>query len=455
MRLVIIGGGAAGMSAAAQARRRDPGLDIVVLEQSGDVSTGLCGLPYFIAGLISDIRSLVAHTPQYFRSERRIDVRTEHRVEAVHPSARMVAGRCAGAPFELKYDRLIIATGATPVPLDVPGANGPNVFYLRTLSDGLRLRAFLAEGTARRAVVIGGGYIGVELAEALRRRNLEVVLLERGDRVLPAFDPWISERAIGELGAQGISVLTNQAVAGIQPGAVHTRNGAEIPADLVTVAVGNQPALEVLGGPKARAAAEVGRTGALAVGRQLQSSLPNVWAAGDCAESRSAVSGRAIHVPLGSVANLMGRVAGDAAAGHRMEAKPLAGTYLLQVFDLAVARTGLSEAEARAGGFHPITVGATGPVRLPALAPAETQQFEVRLTADGRTGRLLGAQLAGHRDAARRIDVAAALLTRGATVSDAAGLDLGYTPPLGVARDPLIQAAQRLLTEFDGPGRRW
>ncbi|HEY3364346.1 MAG TPA: FAD-dependent oxidoreductase [Symbiobacteriaceae bacterium] len=462
MRLVIIGGGAAGMSAAAQARRTDPGLEIVVLEQSEHVSTGLCGLPYFVAGLIRDASQLVAHTPEYFRQERRIDVRTGHRVEAVNASSRTVTGNIVssrtatgnsgGGPFELRYDRLVVATGAKPVPLDVPGADRENVFYLRTVADGIRLRASLEQGTARRAAVIGGGFIGVELAEALRRWKLDVTVIEQGGRLLPAFDPWISDLVAQELRAQGVTVLTNHTVAGLESGAVQTRQGGPVAADLTVVAVGSRPDLDLL----KRARPELGRTGALAVSRQLQTSLPFVWAAGDCAESRSAVTGRAAHVPLGTVANLAGRVAGEAAAGRRTEALPLAGTYLLQVFDLAVARTGLSEAEARAHGFAPVTAGVSGPVNVPVLygTAGDVPAFEVRLTADARTGRLLGAQLAGHRDGARRIDVAAALLTRGALVRDAAGLDLGYTPPLGVARDPLVQAAQRLLSELDVSGRR-
>lgn len=442
------------MSAATQARRVDPGPEIVVLEQSSDVSAGLCGLPYFVAGRIRNVRSLITYTPDYFRQERRIDVRTGHRVDAVHASARAVVGRHAGGSFELKYDRLVLATGARPVPLAVPGADSPHVFYLRTLADGVRLRAFLEERTARRAVVVGGGFIGLEAAEALRHWDLDVTVLERGARLLPAFDPWVAERAARELAAQGIRVLTGQSVTGVEAGAVYTQEAGPIPADLVVVAIGNQPDLEAL----RPARAEVGRSGALAVSRQLQTSLPVVWAAGDCVEQRSAVTGRPIHVPLGTTANLTGAVAGEAAAGRRAEARPLAGTYLLQLFDLAVARTGLSEAEAKAQGFSPVTAAGSGPISVLAAHEAPgaggTPGFEVRLTADARTGRLLGAQLAGHRDGARRIDVVAALLTQGASARDAAGLDLGYTPPLGIARDPLVRAAQRLQADIAGSERR-
>lgn len=447
MRLVIVGGGAGGMSAATQARRIDPGLEILVLEQSADVSVGLCGLPHFVADRVRDARSLVVRTPDYFRRERRIDVRTMHRVEAIHSGQRVVTGHDlqTGSPFEVKYDRLVFSTGAQPTPLNLPGATLSHVFYIRTLEDGIRLKAFLERRTARTAAVIGGGYIGLELAEALHRWNLRVTVIESGERLLRPFDPWVSHLVENELSAHGVGVKTAQTVLGIEPGAVQTRESGPVAADLVVIAVGNRPAVELL--PNA----ERGRSGALTVTRQMQTSLPAVWAAGDCAESRSAVTGRPFHVPLGSVANLHGRVAGQAAAGRRIEAAPLAGTFLLQVFELALGRAGLSEAEAREHGFIPIAAAVGGPARSSIFGGHE--EFRVRLVADARTGRLLGGQMAGHREAARRIDTVAALVVGAATVQGMAGLDLGYTPPLGTARDPLVQAAQHIALELDQRGR--
>lgn len=446
MRLVIIGGGAGGMSAAAHARRADPALEITVLEQTEDVSFGLCGLPYFVADVVHDIRALVTYPPEYFRTERRIDVRTLHRAEAIQSGARMVAGRDlrTGEPFELKYDRLILGTGATPRLLGVPGEQLPHVFTLRTLADGVRLKAFLAQRTARRAVIVGGGYIGLELAEALAHWSLPATVLEAGERLLPSFDPTFAAFAEAELARYSIQCRYGQAVTAIEPGAVQT-TGGPVPADLVIVAVGNRPEAGLL----RQTGVELGRSGALAVGRQMQTSLPSVWAAGDCAESKSAVTGRPFHLPLGSVANLHGRIAGEAAAGRRAESQPLAGTQLLQLFGLALARTGLTEQEARAAGFAPVAAEVGG--KVAAHIFADGGEFRVKLVADGRTGRLLGAQIAGHRDGARRIDVVAALLAKGGSIADAAGLDLGYTPPLGVARDPLVLAAQRLAGEI---GRR-
>lgn len=450
MRLVIIGGGAGGMSAAAQARRADPKLEIVVLEQSGEVSVGLCGLPYFVGDQVQDSRKLITHTPEYFRRERDIDVRIHHRVERIHQGQRVAAGRCltSGEPFELKFDRLVYATGAEASRLGVPGEDLPHVFVLRTLADGIRLKARLAERVDRRAVVVGAGYIGLEVAEALRHWDLAVAVVEARDRPLTAFDPWVSSVAADLLATHGVELRLGQRVAGIEPGAVITREAGSIPADLVVVAVGNVPAVGLL----RSTGAEVARSGALVVGRQMQTSLPAVWAAGDCAESRFVVTGRGAHVPLGSVANLHGRVAGDAAAGRRSEATPVAGTHLLQLFDLGLARAGLNEDEARRLGFEPVSAEVSGPVRAQIFGGAET--LRVRLTADARTGRLLGGQVVGPGDASRRIDVVATLLVGAATVGQAAGLDLGYTPPLGVARDPLVQAAQRLQAELDRAGRR-
>lgn len=446
--MVIVGGGAGGMSAATQARRIAPRLEIVVLEQSGEVSVGLCGLPYFVGDVVRDPRSLIVHTPDYFRRERNIDVRIRHRVEQVLPGMRTLVGRdlTTGAPLELKYDRLVVATGAAPVPLTVPGAALGHVHGLRTLADAIGLKSALERRTARTAAVIGGGFIGLELAEALHRWKLNVTVIEAGDRPLRDFDPWVSHLAVNELQAQGIQLLTGQTVIGIEPGSLTLRTGPAVQADLVVAAVGARPATGLLGH------AERGRSGAFTVTRQMQTSHPAIWAAGDCAESRSALTGREIHVPLGSVANLQGRVAGEAAAGRRPVAQPLAGTFLLQLFELAVARTGLTEAEAERCGFTPVAAEVTGPARAPIFGGQE--EFRIRLLADARSGRLLGAQLAGHRDAARRIDTVASLLVTGATIEAAAGLDLGYTPPLGVARDPLVLAAQRLLSTFEHGGRR-
>jgi len=441
MRLVMIGGGAGGMSAAAQARRADPKLEIVVLEQSAEVSVGLCGLPYFVGDQVQDPRRLIAHVPEYFRRERNIDVRIHHRVERIHQGQRVVAGHClcSGEPFEVRYDRMVYATGAKASRLGVPGEDLPHVFTLRTLDDGIRLKARLAERRDRRAVVVGAGYIGLEVAEALRHWDLAVTVVESRDRPLVAFDPWVSAVSADLLKTNGVALALGQTVTGIEPGAVLTRHAGSLPADLVVVAVGNAPDVTML----RAAGAEVGRSGALAVGRQMQTDLPTVWAAGDCAESRDAVTGRAALVPLGSIANLHGRVAGDAAAGRRAELTPVAGTHLLKLFDLGLARAGLSELEARRLGLEPISADITGPVRAQIFDSGETLQ--VRLTADARTGRLLGGQVVGPGDSSRHIDTIAALLVSGATVGHAAGLDLGYTPPLGVARDPLVQAAQRLL----------
>lgn len=454
MRLVIIGGGAGGMSAAAAARRAEPKVEIVVLEQTTDVSVGLCGLPYFVSGQIHDPRALIVHTPEYFRSERGIDVRTRHRVEAVQPGQRHLAGRHVdtGEPFELTYDRLIVATGARPLQLGIPGEELPHVFHLRTLEDAIRLRGALERQTARTAAVVGGGFIGLELAEALRHWGLQVTVIEAAARPLSAFDPWVSQYVARELDKHEVKVQTSARLGAIATGELHLasgeRAGASLPADLVVVAAGNRPALDILG----PARAELGRSGALSTSRQMRTSLPSVWAAGDCADSRHSVTGKPFHIPLGTVANLHGRVAGAAAAGARMESQPLAGTYLLQLFDLTVARTGLSEAEAVAAGFQPVAAAVSGPVHVPALPDAGV--FEIGLLADARSGKLLGAQLVGHRDAARRIDTVAALLVRGGTALEAAGLDLGYTPPLSVARDPLVLAAQRLTAKIDRLGRR-
>ncbi|AEB11270.1 FAD-dependent oxidoreductase [Marinithermus hydrothermalis] len=436
-RLVIIGGVAAGMSAAAKAKRTNPDLEITVFEKSPHVSYGACGLPYFLAGRIPRAEALIARTPEAFKQQG-IAVLTRHEVTAVDLEGRRVQvhDHAEGRTFWHPFDHLLLATGATPIRPPIPGAHQEGVHVLRTLEDGLALHAALE--TARSTVIVGAGYIGLELAEAFRARGKAVTLIEAQPRVLPQADPEVSPLVEAELERHGVEVLTGTTVTAFtgqgRLEAVETSAGT-VPADLAVLAVGVRPNValaEAMG-------LELGPTGAVRVDAQLRTSHPGVWAAGDVAESRHRVTGEAYWLPLGDVANKHGRVAGSVIAGQPAAFAGVVGTTVTKVFELAVATTGLSEAAARSRGYPVATVWIQAKDR--AHYYPDARPLYVKLIYRSDTGALLGGQLVGRGDAVLRVDALAALLHQGGTVEDLAALDLAYAPPFSPVWDPLLVAA--------------
>src|ERR1017187_7264724 len=409
MALVVIGGVAAGLSAAARARRIDPRLEIVVLEKGPVISYGACGLPYFVEGRVREVTDLITYTPEYFRKERNIDVRTGARVMAIsHPRREVVLE--SGA--KVAYEKLIIATGARGGLPDLPGAQLPHVFTLYTLDDAARMRRFLVERRPRSAVVIGAGYIGVEAADALRRNGLRVTILERSAHALLRPDDGFTLAVRAQLERHGVELRTGVPVMAIEAGRV-----AGVPADLVVMAAGFQPNVELA----AAAGIEIGRSGAIRTDERMETSLRGVFAAGDCAEVTHLVTGRPTWIPLGTTANKAGRVAGANPAG------------------------GLSVSEARAASFSPVSA------RIEALSrPGYFQgtKTTVELVADRSTRRLLGATVIGEQDAAGRINVVATALQSRMRVDEFEQIDLAYSPPFSTVWDPLLVAAQQLMKEL-------
>jgi len=433
-RIVVIGGVAAGMSAASQAKRRRPDAEVIVLERGPDVSYGACGIPYNIEDPAREIDDLVVIAAERFRTERGIDLRTGHEAIGLDVAGRTVRVRERSGEYDLGYDRLVIATGAAAVRLPLPGADLPGVFVVRELRDGAAIKQHLAATRARRAVIIGAGYVGVEMAEALRGRGLEVTVLEKADQVVPGFEPAIAAIVQDELVRHGTRVETGVSVTAIEPGlAVQTDRGA-VPADLVVVAVGIRPNVAL-----ARAAGiGLGDTGAIAVDDEQRTSAPDVFAAGDCAEARHLISGHLAWVPLGTTANKQGKIAGANAAGAAERFAGIVGTAGFKAFDLEVGRTGLGLAEARHLGFDAIASRSRHKSRGHSY-PGGTDVTTV-LVVERATGRLLGAQMIGE-DAGKRIDVLATALHAGMTVDDLEGLDLAYAPPLAPVYDPVLIAA--------------
>ncbi|MET8089364.1 FAD-dependent oxidoreductase [Micromonospora sp. NPDC005220] len=448
-RLIVIGGDAAGMSAASQARRRRKraDLEIVVFERGHFTSYSACGIPYWISGLVPGPEALIARDPETFRTEYAMDVRMRHEVTTIDLERREVVARDLDGGDEVRerFDDLVYATGAMPVkpPWAVTDAGG--VFGMQTLDDGAALREWLdADPQPRRAVVVGGGYIGVEIAEALLLRGLSVTLIEAGEQPMSTVDGDMGELVADAMRGLGITICTGLLVTGLEQrdgrvSAVVTAEGP-IPTDVVVLGLGVRPnaaLAEAAGLP-------IGPTGGVRVDRQMRvPGQPGIWAAGDCVETLHRVSGMPVHVPLGTHANKQGRVAGINIGGGYATFAGVIGTAVTKVCDLEVGRTGLREREARAAGFDFVSVIAESTNRAGYYPGA--RPMTVKLIAERPSGRLLGAQIVGWSEAAKRIDTLAVALWNGMTVDDMTALDLGYAPPYAPVWDPVLIAARKAV----------
>jgi NADPH-dependent 2,4-dienoyl-CoA reductase/sulfur reductase-like enzyme len=444
-RLVIIGGVAAGLSAASQARRLNRWMEIRVYEKGPDISYSACGLPYYVEGLVRDADSLRVHSPDFFRTERGIDVLTNHEVVEISTSSRRISVLApgAGGPQDVPYDHLVVATGAEPAEAGIQGLNLRGVFHVNDLQSTVRLKQYLASAHVRRAAIIGGGYIGLEMAEALKTDERAVSLFERSPRLFEAVDDEISEAIEQELARHDIQVIAGAQVAALSGDAqgavrrVHSDQGS-VEADCVVLATGVRPRVKLA----QEAGVALGSGGAVAVNDYMETSVAGVFAAGDCADTLNLVSGRRDYVPLGTTANKQGRVAGENAAGGRTRFPGIVGTAVVKVFDLEVARTGLSRKEAQDAGFRAAEATIRSAARARYLGG---QDIMVKLSADRSSGRLLGAQMVGPEGVAKRIDVLATALHARMTADQVYQLDLSYAPPFSSVWDPILIAARQLL----------
>ena len=424
MRLLVIGGVAAGLSAAARSRRIDPSLEIVVLEKGADISYGACGLPYYLEGRVRRAEELIVHTPEYFRKERNIAVRTGARVVSISHPRREVT---LDGGERVHYDRLVIATGARPRTKDFEGATlPPHVFTLHTLEDAERLKAYLCDKQPKQAVVVGAGYIGLEAADALRRNGMAVAVVEQGPHVLGRGDAELTKAVRERLERFRVELQLN------------TRISAVERRELVILATGLRPNVEIA----VEGGVEVGRTGAIRVDEHMETNLPGVFAAGDCAEAPHLVTGRPAYIPLGTTANKMGRVAGANAAGRRERFGGVVGTAILNIFGMGVAFSGLSVEHARREGFSPVSARIAAPSRPGYFGG---KPITVELVADAATRRLLGGSVWGEDGVEGRINVIATALHNRMRVEDLEQLDLAYAPPFATVWDPVLIAAQQLI----------
>jgi NADPH-dependent 2,4-dienoyl-CoA reductase/sulfur reductase-like enzyme len=442
--VVIIGGNAAGMTAAGRAARLDPALEVSVLEQGPHVAYSICGAPYFLSGEVRSLDDLVLYTPEEFSARNGVRVLTGTRVEAIDlPRRRVLATDGAGQELAFPYDRLLLATGGRGMRLGVAGEEAANIHSLATLGDAARIGAHLAAGV-RTCLLVGGGLVNLELADALARRGIDLTLVEREERILPGLDPEMAELVEAEVARRGVRLWKGRSVRTFFAGPGGAVESAwvegiaeRVPADLVLVDVGARPEVRLA----EAAGLRVGISGGIAVTERLETSAAGVWAAGNCAETVHLVSNRPLASALGTAANKQGRVAGENLAGRPSTFRGVLDTWVVRVFDLTVARTGLTEEGARACGFQPVAVRISAPARAAYFSgPAP---LTVRALADRRSRRLLGLQAIGP-GADKRVDVAAVALTASLGVDEASQLDLAYAPPYGAVVDPFLVAMNAL-----------
>ncbi|MDC3413280.1 CoA-disulfide reductase [Aquibacillus sp. 3ASR75-11] len=440
MRYVIIGGDAAGMSAAMQIVRKGQNADIVTLEKGDIYSYGQCGLPYTIGGLISSTDKLIARTVEAFR-EQGIDAKTNHEVARVDPVKKAVYGTdtLSGKSFEYRYDKLLLATGASPGVPNIRGIDLTGVHTLKTIADAKQIMEDLNHDVEQ-VTIVGGGYIGLEMAEAFKLLGKQVRIIEHGDHLAKIFDADMATLIHEEADKQGITVHTNEKVEvlkGEERVEVVQTDKASYPCDLVLISVGIRPNTKLIEGTEIA----TGIKGAIRVNRYMETNVRDVYAAGDCAEQYHIVKEKDDYIPLGSTANKQGRIAGLNMIGLAKTFKGVTGTSVIKFMDLTLGRTGISEKEAQALNLPYATVR-IGSLDIAGYYP-DNDPLHVKLIFRKDDERLLGGQLIGKNGVDKRVDVLATALYHGMRLHELEDLDLGYAPPFNSTWDPLQQAARR------------
>ncbi len=442
-RLLIIGGNAGGMTAATWARRQSPSAEITVVERSLDVAYSECGMPYVFGGQIASLNSLVRYQPQELVQKYQLKILNQSSVESLNLSSQFaeVQSLSSNQTSRISFDYLILATGAKANRPNIEGLNLTGVFTLRHMPEARKIDEYLKTTNPRRAVILGAGYVGLEMAEALQTRGIEVTVIEQSQKLLGCFD--------GELKAQIVNELTNQKVKLVLGETLHgivgrqrvehvTTSSGIINTDLVIIAVGISPEISLAHASNIR----LGASGAIAVKDTLQTNFLNVYAAGDCAEANHIVLDKPYYLPLGTTANKQGRIAGINAVGGRAGFAGIVGTQAVKVFDLEIATTGLSFDEANKMGFWAKVVSSRSVSRAGYYPGAE--RIDTTLIYDERTGRLLGGQMLGREGVAKRIDVIATALYGRMKIEDLLQLDLSYAPPFAPVWDPILYTVRNV-----------
>ena len=440
MKVVIIGGVAGGATAAARLRRLDEGAEIVVFERSGYISYANCGLPYYIGGAIEDPEELTLQTPESFYARFRVDMKVRHEVTAIHPDRKTVSVKNleTGAEFEETYDKLILSPGAKPTRPPIPGIDLERIFTLRTVEDTFRLKAYLDVNRPKSAVLVGGGFIGLELAENLRELGLEVTIVEQLNQLMSPFDPDMAAFLHNEARRHGVKLALGRAVAGFEEREagveVLLKDAPSLHADLVALAIGVTPDTALA----KEAGLELGLRGSIVVNDRMETSLPDIYAVGDAVQVKHGVTGQDTLIALAGPANKQGRIAADNICGGDSRYSGSQGSSVIKVFDMTGAATGLNETAARRAGLDVDTV-VLSPMSHAGYYPGG-KVMTMKVVFEKGTYRLLGAQIVGYEGVDKRIDVLATALRAGLTALQLKDLDLAYAPPYSSAKDPVNMA---------------
>lgn len=435
--LIIIGGGAGGASTATEAKRNDPSLKITILQKGQFVSYASCPTPYYIGDLIKDATKLVARTPERF-SHDGIDVQLNTRVINIDTKAGFVETK---ESRQFPYDFLVMSTGTSAIVPDMPGIDLPGVFSLRNLEDAISIKTWLRDKNAKRVVIIGGGFIGLEMSEALHAANIKTTIIHKDSLPANRWDTTLSATMLEELQAHDVEFVANATAQTIEKGTTQllrvTTDKGSWEGDLVLLAIGVKPDTRLA----KTIGLDIGKTGAISVNFVQQTSMENVYAVGDCCESWHRVSRRWVNIPLGDIANKQGRVAGRNIGGKPLTFDGIVGAQSFRLFNLECAATGLSEKEALDAGYAPVSNITWGSAMAPALG---MRKIGLKLIADKSSGKLLGAQAVGVAGVVGRINALSVALWAGLDLDEIGYIDLAYAPPFSAAWDIIHNAAQSL-----------
>lgn len=448
-RLLVIGGVAAGPKAAAKARRCDPEMEIVIYQAEEEISYAGCGLPYFISGVIKKRDDLVSRTPGKFAQDG-IKVQKSHLIETIDVQSRTISGRKIGSgeAFSDRFDRLVIAMGAYPIKPRIEGIDLGNIFYLRSIFDADALVEKARSDRVQHVVIVGGGYIGLEMAESLVELGKKVKIVEMAPQILTLFDKDFAGILRQYLEKKGIEIFTSEGIEALKGNGgkvTHVKTAArELEADMVLMSLGIRPQVELA----KKAGLRIGETGAIWVNERMETSVEGVYAAGDCAETTHLITGKKVWIPLGSTANKQGRVVGVNVCGGNATFPGVMGTTIFKAFEFNVAKTGLSMKEAEKEGFQPLQAIVRGYDRAHYYPGGKESVLKV--IADQKTGRILGGQAIGEGPSDKFIDILAMALHGKMTCKELANVDLAYAPPYSPVLSPVIVAANVLTNKLEG-----
>lgn len=432
MRILVIGAVAAGTSAAAKARRNNDEAEIVIYEKDSDISYSGCGLPYYIGGEIADIGELTPRDSKFFKKKYNIDILTGHEVLNINTKSKELKVRNLQTNEEFldKYDKLIIATGATPFIPNIKGINNENVFFLRNVQSARKIKNFIETKKPKNAIIAGTGFIGFEMLENLMIDGVNVTIIEKQNKITPNLDEDMALFLENTLVKKNIKILKNISISEINDNNVVLEDGSKIASDIVIMATGVKPNVDLA----KESGIEIGTTGAIKVNVKMQTNVPDIYSCGDCIETFSVITGKPVYRPLGSTANKTGRIAGDVATGGYLEYRGNLGTGIFKLFDMTIANTGLTEKEAINEGYDVIVCHNIKPDKP---AYFKGREMVIKAIADKNTERILGVQIIGYEGVDKRIDVFATLITYGAKVDELFHLDLAYAPPFSTTKDPI------------------